>query len=415
MSTAEAALALRLRRMQWLATGLVGLMAAVFAATSVLRARYPYLDVIWAFSEAALIGGLADWFAVTALFRRPLGLPIPHTAIVPNRKNEIGRALARFVAEHFLTREVIERRLGGVDLAARLGAWMSDVQVAKRLGRDVATAVDWLVRGVDSQDLRGAAKDGVREILGRIPPSALAGVVVDVLVSGNHAQALVDQLVRFGREQLERSKNRIRARIHDRSPWWLPRFVDEEIYDQLVTEIERILGDIGADDAHPARRELNARLLSLKSSLGQDPDLIARSAALRDELLEHPAVRDLANDILKRAEQFVHSALVDADSSVRLGLERQLATIGHVLESDAAVRERVNRWLHETILYVVVNYSAPLTEIISDTVEQWDAELAARRIELHIGRDLQFIRINGTLVGGFVGVVLYLVWEALAA
>ena len=149
MSPAEAALALRLRRMQWLATGLVVLMAAVFAATSLLRAQYPYLDVIWAFSEAALIGGLADWFAVTALFRRPLGLPIPHTAIVPNRKNEIGRSLARFVAEHFLAREVIERRLGNVDLAARLGAWMSDGQVAKRLGRDVATAVDWLVRGVD--------------------------------------------------------------------------------------------------------------------------------------------------------------------------------------------------------------------------------------------------------------------------
>jgi uncharacterized membrane-anchored protein YjiN (DUF445 family) len=415
MSPAEAVLALRLRRMQWLATGLVALMAVVFVATSLLRARYPHVDVIWAFSEAALIGGLADWFAVTALFRRPLGLPIPHTAIVPSRKNEIGRALARFVAEHFLNREVIEQRLSGVDLAARLGAWMSDEQVTKRLGRDAATALDWLVRGVDSKELRLAAKDGVREVLHRIPPSALAGVVVDVLASGNHAQALVDQVVRFGRDQLERNKNRIRARVHDRSPWWLPRFVDEKIYDQLVSEVERILNDIGADATHPARRELNERLASLKHSLGRDPELVARSAALRDELLEHPAMRELANEVLARAQQFVHAALVDADSSLRGGLERQLATIGHVLEADATVRERVNRWLHETILYVVVNYSAPLSEIISDTVEQWDAEIAARRIELHIGRDLQFIRINGTLVGGLVGVILYFGWGALAA
>jgi uncharacterized membrane-anchored protein YjiN (DUF445 family) len=124
-------------------------------------------------------------------------------------------------------------------------------------------------------------------------------------------------------------------------------------------------------------------------------------------------MRELANDVLARAKEFVHAALVNSDSAVRLGLERQLATIGHVLEGDVTVRERVNRWLHETILYVVVNYRAPLSEIISDTVEQWDAELAARRIELHIGRDLQFIRINGTLVGGLVGVVLYVVWEAL--
>jgi uncharacterized membrane-anchored protein YjiN (DUF445 family) len=414
MSAAEAALALRLRRMQWLATGLVALMAVVFVATSFLRSRYPYVDVIWAFSEAALIGGLADWFAVTALFRRPLGLPIPHTAIVPNRKNEIGRALARFVAEHFLAREVIERRLTGVDLAARLGAWMSDEQVAKRLGRDLATALDWLVRGVDTQELRQAAKEGVREILHRIPPSALAVVVVDVIASGNHAQALVDQLVRFGRDQLDRNKDRIRARIQDRSPWWLPRFVDEKIYDQLVGELERILNDIGDDDTHPARRELNERLASLKHSLGRDPELVARSAALRDELLGHPAMRGLANDVLTRAQEFVHAALVNADSAVRLGLERQLATIGHVLEADATVRERVNRWLRETILYVVVNYRAPLSEIISDTVEQWDAELAARRIELHIGRDLQFIRINGTLVGGLVGVALYVAWEVLA-
>jgi uncharacterized membrane-anchored protein YjiN (DUF445 family) len=415
MSAAEAALELRLRRMQWLASGLVALMAVVFVATSLLRSRYPYVDVLWAFSEAALIGGLADWFAVTALFRRPLGLPIPHTAIVPNRKNEIGRALARFVAEHFLAREVIEQRLSGVDLAARLGAWMSDEQVAKRLGRDAATALDWLVRGVDTQDLRHAAKDGVREVLHRIPPSALAGVVVDVIASGNHAQALVNQLVRFGRDQLERNKDRIRARVQDRSPWWLPRFVDEKIYDQLVGELERILSDIGDDDTHPARRELNERLASLKHSLGRDPELIVRSAALRDELLEHPAMRELANDVLARAQEFVHAALVNADSAMRIGLERQLATIGHVLEGDATVRERVNRWLHETILYVVVNYRAPLSEIISDTVEQWDAELAARRIELHIGRDLQFIRINGTLVGGLVGVVLYVAWEALAA
>jgi uncharacterized membrane-anchored protein YjiN (DUF445 family) len=413
MNAAEAALAARLCRMQRLATGLVALMAVAFVTTSFLRARYPYIDVIWAFSEAALIGGLADWFAVTALFRRPLGLPIPHTAIVPNRKNEIGRALARFVAEHFLARDVIERRLSGIDLAARLGAWMRDEQVAKRLGRDAATALDWLVRGVDSKELRLAAKDGVREVLRRIPPSALAGVLVDVLASGNHAQALVDQLVRFGRDQLERNKDRIRARVHDRSPWWLPRFVDEEIYDQLVGEVERILNDIGDDDAHPARRELNERLASLKHSLGDDPELVARSAALRDELLEHPAMRELANDVLARAQQFVHAALMDADSSVRMGLERQLATIGHVLEADAAVRERVNRWLYETILYVVVNYRAPLSEIISDTVEQWDAGLAARRIELHIGRDLQFIRINGTLVGGLVGVILYFGWEAL--
>jgi uncharacterized membrane-anchored protein YjiN (DUF445 family) len=259
MSAAEPALAERLRRMQWLATGLVALMAAVFVVTSILRGRYPALDVVWAFSEAALIGGLADWFAVTALFRRPLGLPIPHTAIVPNRKNEIGRALARFIGEHFLIREVVERRLERIDLAARLGAWLRQEHVAKRVGRDVAIALDWLVRDVDSGQLRAFAKDNVRQLLQRVPASAIVAMLVDVLASGNHAQALVDQFVQFGRDQLERNKNRIRERVRDRSPWWLPKFVDEEIYDQLVGELERILNDIGDDDVtRPASSSTSA-------------------------------------------------------------------------------------------------------------------------------------------------------------
>jgi uncharacterized membrane-anchored protein YjiN (DUF445 family) len=415
MSASEAALAGRLRRMQWLATGLVAAMALLFIAASVLRARYPGIGVVRAFAEAALIGGLADWFAVTALFRRPLGLPIPHTAIVPSRKNEIGRALARFVGEHFLVRDVVERHLDRIDLAERLGSWLGQERNARLLGRDLAVALDWLMRGIDSGNLREAVKDSLRKILQRIPPGSVVAAIVDVLASGNHAQGLVDQLVQFGRDQLDSNKAAIRERIRERSPWWLPKFVDEQIYDQLVSELERILSDVGDDPLHPARGQLNARLKAIKFSLGHDAELIARGETLRNELLDHPSVRAFAADVWSRARHFLHESLADDDSKLRAGLELELRSIGRTLTEDAVVRERLNHWLREMLIYVVENYRAPISEIISDTVEQWDAESTSRRIELQIGRDLQFIRINGTLVGGLVGVLLYFGWEVLIA
>jgi len=414
MSATEAALASRLRRMHGLATALVGAMAVLFVVTSIVRERYPAVGVLWAFSEAALIGGLADWFAVTALFRRPLGLPIPHTAIVPSRKNEIGRALARFVGEHFLVREVVERRLERADLAARLGAWLAQERTAQRVSRDIAVALDWLLRDLESSELRKSAKESLRKVLQRIPPGVIVATFVDVLASGNHAQALVDQLVQFGRDQLETNKDRIRERVRERSPWWLPRFVDEEIYDQLVGELERILSDIGDDAAHPARRQLNERLKSLRYALAQDAEIISRGEALRDELLDHPAMRRFAHDVWLRAQHYLHESLTDAESAIRVGVQRELQTIGRKLAAEPVVRVRLNRWLCDALIYVVESYREPISAIISDTVEQWDAKSTARRIELQIGSDLQFIRINGTLVGGLVGVLLYFALGALA-
>ena len=415
MTTAEALLAERLSRMQRLATALLLAMALLFVVTSLYRSAIPALDIVWAFSEAALIGGLADWFAVTALFRHPLGLPVPHTAIVPSRKNEIGRALARFISEHFLVREVIEARLARMDLASKLGQWLDRPSNAERLGRDLAVALDWLIRAVDSAELRESVKGSLGDALRRVPVAAGLATLIDVLASGNHAQALIDQLVQFGKDQLESNKDEIRARIKARSPWWLPKFVDEEIYDQLVAEFERILNEVGADPLHSARGEFNDRLRQLKHSLAGDAALIQKGETLRDELINHPAVREFFAAVWLRVREFLGESLADTDSALRRGFEAEIRSIGHTVATEPEVAARLNLWLRDAILYVVENYSSQLSEIVSDTVRQWDPVSTSRRIELHIGRDLQFIRINGTLVGGLVGVILYLGWQALAA
>lgn len=413
MTDTEAVLGQRLRRMQWLATGLLVTMAAAFVLTSLYRGDGLWLNLAWAFSEAALIGGLADWFAVTALFRHPLGLPIPHTAIVPNRKNEIGRALARFIGEHFLVREAVEARLRKTNLAARLGGWLAREDNARRLARDLGVALEWLTRAVDSAALRDSFRGSLREALGRMPVGTVLATLIDVLASGNHAQALIDQLVHFGREQLERNKDRIRERIKERSPWWMPKFVDEEIYDQLVGEFDRILNEVGDDRNHPARAEFNDRLRELRHGLRNDPELMRKSEVLRDEFLDHPAVREFFNDLWLRGRDALLAALAEPESPLREGLERELESIGERLSEEAEVAARLDAWLREAVIYIVVNYRVQLSEIVSDTVAEWDAASTSRRIELHIGRDLQFIRINGTLVGGLVGVALYLGWQAL--
>ena len=414
MNDNEAVLAARLRRMRWTATGLVAAMAVIFAFTAFARNGGIAVGLLRAFAEAALIGGLADWFAVTALFKHPLGLPIPHTAIVPRRKSEIGRALARFVADNFLVRDAIARRLARVDLAERIASWLAEEANARSLTRDLCTALDWFVRGVDSMTLRAAAGWTLRDALEHVSIHRAVGTLIDVLVSGGYAQTLIDQLVQFGRDQLETHKGAIRRRIGERSPWWMPRFVDEELYDQLVGEFERILDEVGADSAHPARMELNDRLRTLRYRLDSDPALIRKTAALRDEMLNHPAIRQFTGEISERIKEFLHASFIDGDSALRLGIERELRAVADALAADTALRAQLNRWLEELLIYIVENYRQQLSEVISETIDRWDPSATARRIELHVGSDLQFIRINGTLVGGCVGVILYFAWQTLS-
>ena len=413
MTVSETALAERLARMRWIATGLLVAMAILFVATRWQLPRYPWLGVLNAFAEAGMIGALADWFAVTALFRRPLGLPIPHTAIVPSRKDEIGRALAGFIREHFLVREAVEHRLQQVDLAERLGDWIGRPDNARRVSRDIGLALSWLVRAADNAELKSMLDSTLRASVTGVPLRAGVSVVVEVLASGQHAEALIDHLVAIGQQQLADNREHIRNRIRERSPWWLPRFVDEAIYDQLVAELERILTDISASPTHPARGEFNRRLRELAETLGDDSRLADKTRRLKEEFLDHPAVRSYLGELWSRLREQLCSALETPSSPVREGLENELIAIARRVGSDVAVHERLDRWLKEVIVYLIENYRRPLSDTVSETIERWDASATSERIELYIGSDLQFIRISGTLVGGCAGVLIYLLAELL--
>ena len=407
-SAEDPGLVRRLRRTRLFATALLGVMAVVYAGTTWLASPSLLVGAIRAFAEAALVGGLADWFAVTALFRRPLGLPIPHTGVVPARKNQIGRALARFIRDHFLVREAVERRLARADLAARLGAWLEDSGNATRVGRDLGQALAWALREDGGRgELRGALGVTLRSAFDDVPVNRAVATVLEVLTTGERANLIIDQLLAFGRSELEKNRVTIRVRIHEQSPWWLPKFVDQEIFDKIVGGLEELLDAMAADPAHPARGEIKTRLASLQDALAADPELASRSRALKDELVSHPAVRSYAFELWQRLRAELADALADGSSPLTQGLTREIGALGARLRADDELAAELDDWLKQLLLHVVDNYRDPLSEIVSETIESWDAAATSRRIELNIGTDLQFIRVNGTLVGGLVGLALY--------
>jgi uncharacterized membrane-anchored protein YjiN (DUF445 family) len=402
-------LARRLRRMRTFATALLAAMAAVFAATTWWLTGFgPWVGAARAFAEAALIGGLADWFAVTALFRRPLGLPIPHTAIIPARKNQIGRALARFIRDHFLVRETVAKHLERTNLANRLGVWLDDPTNAARVSRDLGAALAWSLDTDDGGEMRAALGASVRSAFDRVPVNRAVATVIELLATGERADLVIDELVKLGRGAIDQHRVAIRVRIHEQSPWWLPKFVDQEIFDKLMAELEAMLDAIARNPDHEARRDIKARLATLHQAFADDPGLAAKSRAVQRELVEHPAVRAYAFDLWQRLRDELKAALADDTSQLRTGLERELRQFAARLRSDTALAADLNAWLRQLLLHVVDNYRDPLSEVVSTTIESWDATATSRRIELNIGTDLQFIRVNGTLVGGLVGLALYL-------
>ena len=407
-SSEDPGLVHRLRRTRLFATMLLAVMAVIFVGTTWLASPSLYVGAIRAFAEAALVGGLADWFAVTALFRRPLGLPIPHTAIVPSRKNEIGRALARFIRDHFLVREAVTRRLSRANLAARLAAWLEDGGNAARVSRDLGLALAWALHDDgDGGELRGALGATLRSAFDDVPVNRAVATLLEVLTTGERANLVIDQLVAFGRTELEKNRVMIRVRIHEQSPWWLPKFVDQEIFDKLVGGLEELLEAMAADQEHPARGEIKTRLIAMQHALAADPELAAKSRALKDELVAHPAVRSYALELWQRLRGELAAALADETSPLAQGLSREIGALGMRLRADSKLAAELDDWLKDLLLHVVDNYRDPLSEVVSETIESWDAAATSRRIELNIGTDLQYIRVNGTLVGGLVGLVLY--------
>ena len=398
-----------LRRMKTLAVALLVFMAVVFAISFALQDRYPWLGYVRAASEGGMVGALADWFAVTALFKYPLGLRIPHTAIIPNRKDEIGESLGEFVETNFLSDEVVANRLASIDVAGAVGAWVSRPENARRVVAEASTAVRGVASLLDDDDMRDAIEAIARRHLIEpewAPPLGRLGE--RILASGGHHEAVDLALDRLA-EWLEANPDAFGAIVSGRLPSWVPSFVDKMVDERAYGEVRRFLADVRANPDHKLRRALDDYLAELADRLQHDPETIFKLESAKGRAFDDPRVRELAGTVWQAARTAAVDALSDPDSELRLRAEAGLADAGARLAADPVLGAKVNSWLRDAAAYLVTTYRHDIASIISDTVKGWDASETTEKIELQVGKDLQFIRINGTVVGALAGLAIYTV------
>src|SRR5215218_4762926 len=400
--------------MKVVATGLLVVMAAVFFAARALEARYPGVGYVKSFAEAAMVGGLADWFAVTALFRHPLGLPIPHTAIIPRKKDQIGASLGTFVQENFLTRSVVETKLTTIDVPGRLGDFLAAPGRAERLGGDAGVAVGALSELLRDEDLEPAVADLVDRKLHATSAAPAVARVLELVVEGDRHQEVMSAALRGLARFLQENRLVFRAQLGDASPSWVPDWVDDRVFDRVFAGLQEFLEEVGSDPRHELRRAYDARLRAYVHALRTDPDAAARIEDLKKELLEHPAVRTWSEGLWRNAKSAVVAAAADPDSELRARLAGVVRDGARLLQTDPTVREVVQRHTHRIAGYVVEGFVGDLADLVRSTVARWDTDETSRRIELQVGRDLQWIRVNGTVVGGLAGLVIYTVAQLLS-
>ncbi|MEM1262404.1 MAG: DUF445 domain-containing protein [Pseudomonadota bacterium] len=401
----------RLAGMKRVALALLLLMLAVYVVTGIYELTYPWLSYVRAFAEAATVGALADWFAVTALFRHPLGLPIPHTAIVQRRKNDLGQTLARFVSENFLVVEALRPRLDQIRFADAFAAWLAKPANATRLSDDVAGILAQVLTLSDNRSLRNGVKAGLADFVAGIRLSPLIAQVLEFLLLKDPEQTLINQLITVVREQLNDNQDKLRESLSERTPWWIPGFVDRRIVERIVSELDDFLTEADGEEEAETKARLVEMLERLIASLKEDEHLIERGESLKARLMDRPELARYISQAVNDLGSYLDSALADPKSALRQRLNTAMQGMGERLLGDTELCNDIDNSCREALLYIVDGHRASIASIISETIEHWDADATAQRIELAVGRDLQFIRINGTLVGGLVGLVLHTLWS----
>jgi uncharacterized membrane-anchored protein YjiN (DUF445 family) len=380
--------------MRRLATGLLVLMALVFLAALHFEKTIPPLGFVRAFAEAAMIGALADWFAVTALFRHPLGIPIPHTAIIPRNKDRIGENMGRFVEQNFLAPALVAERVAHVDFAARLARWLAEPAQGAWLAGGIASVLPRILHALDDSDLRRFAGEHLVAGVRKIDFATVAAEVLELMTRDNRHHVIVTQLIEQAKELLEEFKPQIRERIR-KEVWWGLRTVslDELLYNRIVDAIEHFLEELRDTPTHEMRARIDARLQRLIADLKDSPEF--RELQVYLAIVWHE-VRD----------RILADAALPA-SAIRSQLQASINNVGLALLRDEPMQEKFNVWLRHEIVEQVAAHGHHVSALIADTVRRWDPQTITEKAESEIGKDLQFIRINGTLIGGLVGLALH--------
>ena len=396
-----------LDRMKRRATGLLFAMGAIFIAASVLEPGYPWIGYLRATAEAALVGGVADWFAITALFRHPLNIPIPHTAIIPSRKDKIGKSLGNFVQNNFLSPEVLTAKLRAAGISRRAAEWLSQPENARKASQNLASVLRSAFAVIRDEDVHSLLDRSVVEPLRRMPIAPVLSKGLQLATVDDRHQQLLDRVIHGLTRLVAENEELIRDRIRAESPWWVPELVDDRIHAKVLGGIERTLIEVGADPDHQLRHQFDEMLADWIVQLQESPEVIARAEAIKQQVLDPETSGRLAAGLWEELKDALGRQNPQGDEGPLGAVARGLAALGNAALEDETLLQKVDGWIIGAVLRVVEQHRGEVGQLIAQTVSAWNPDETSKRIELLVGRDLQFIRINGTLVGGLVGLLLY--------
>jgi uncharacterized membrane-anchored protein YjiN (DUF445 family) len=391
------------------ATGLLILMAAIYLVARLYEPVHPAIGFVRAFAEAAMVGGLADWFAVTALFRHPLGIPIPHTAIIPRNKDRIGDTLALFLRDNFLTPAVVARRMRRVDVASAAGRFLTKApDEGGRFKAGASRLIANMLESFDQERLGGMVKSALAARIADLNLAPLLGQALSAAIAEQRHLPLLDGIIRWAGKTLNANDQLVRDMVHKRAGGILRwTGLDERLANAIIDGLQKMLDDMATEPDHPLRAKAEEGLATLAFDLQHDERMQARVANLRDEILENPAMRKWLDGLWESARAALLRSARDPDAALAGKFGEALRQLGETLQSDEKLRITINRFARRTAVGATAGYGDGIVKLVSDTVRGWDAETITGRIENAVGRDLQFIRVNGTVVGGLVGVVLH--------
>ena len=395
--------------MKLAATGLLVVMAAVFVAARVLQPQFPWLAYVKAFAEAAMVGGLADWFAVTALFRHPLGLPIPHTAIIPRNKDRIGEALANFLKENFLIPSVVARRMRNIDVAGAAGRFLQTPEgEGTRIRAGASRLIADVFESLDDERLGGIVKGAISARLRKTEVSPLLGHALASAINDDRHVPMLEAAIRWSARALDANEPLIREMVHKKANWALKLAgLDAKLADAIINGFRKLTVEMSTDPAHPVRQKIEEALAQLANDLQTRPETRERVEAIKEQLLDNQSVSLWLDTIWQKGREAVIRAARNPDAVMAGKLGEVLRSMGGTLEKDRRIRGAINQFARRAAVGMSASYGSSIVKLVSETVRGWDARTVTARLEAAVGRDLQYIRINGTLVGGLVGLILH--------
>src|SRR3954470_7849758 len=399
------------RGMKVAATGLLVVMAGVFVVARVLEPQYPWLGYVKAFAEAAMVGGLADWFAVTALFRHPLGVPIPHTAIIPRNKDRIGEALASFIRENFLIPRVVARRMQRLDVAGAAGRFLqTPAGEGTRIRAGASRLIADIFESLDDERLGGIVKGAVSSRLRRTEVSPLLGHALASAINEDRHVPMLEAGIRWTARALDANEPLIREMVHKKANWVLKLAgLDAKLADAIIDGLRKLTVEMSTDPAHPVRVKVEEALAQLANDLQTRPETRERVEAIKEQLLDNKSVSLWLDTLWQKGREAIIKAARNPDAVLAGKLGEVMKSMGSTLESDPRIRAAINQFARRATVGLAASYGSSIVKLVSETVRSWDARTVTNRLEAAVGRDLQYIRINGTLVGGMVGLVLHVV------